>query len=864
MATRFYLNTRGWPQVRPPVDSGWENANLALETWHSRRMMYTWHSGSVDEIQPFGVDNQNAVHDLLMAQYISEPLAAQTISGTIRAVIQASESNAAANMRSQMHAWVMKPDGTSRGTLTTFTTGALASEWNTSRRSAFFPVGSTGTTVSNVTTVAGDRVVVDLGARIHDTTSTQYFGRLFLGDYHWGGAGAGTTWDLPSNQTDTSTTHNGWIEFSGTLTFQTSPLAIVDDIASAVDCMPATQGSITAYAADISGFTTEADDPDSMFDVNYSGDLGFTGWTKLVGPTGGARVKVEGGGGLGVEPFIYVFDDPPTSSSAYESYNEASDPNTGVIFTDVPDGVTKYVAIMPGDGSFENFDADKNVHLVFTRARDGEIADLIADAPDLLPATENSDTVAFSPDIDFWTTEADDPQWIADNWTGDPMGYTGWFKLDVPAPGIKVTIDTYLPIDYVEGPNGTVLLVFDEVPTSTSEPIAETYGTTDSVPPTGSIDQSWMNKAKISDLDLTSGTTYYVCVVSIDGSGWQHWEEGTNLQVTVHRHFDSAVSVEEDFSTDAIVRRVTEPPIYITAPSFVAAETASVDNAGSITVAAPAGMQQGDLLIAAISADALSNTGIGLHSFVASEPGWTALHQDYAQGSASHTYATLYRFVDDPDEGITLTQRISSTPIVSAKAAALIAFRDAYIPIFRTSNGVTTASSGNKVTPGWIGLSNDPNFEASITLLGFWAGANTGSTTWTAISPVTERADVTAANNANLMLGTWTDTFDSFVESQGATPSGSEFNLTQVIHIPHRTTTMGVSAEILPGGYWSIDAVVATDITTKHDRTRYHYGMTPAEDIISSRTYGAFPPGTTLQEVLEGLDSLITDLENQS
>lgn len=537
--TRFYLNTRGWPQVRPDVDSGWENANLALETWHSRRVMRTWHGGSA-EISPFGIDNQAAIHDLLMAQYISEPLAAQTINGTIRAVVQAAENNSAANMRSQMHAWVMKPDGTSRGTLTTFTTGALASEWNTSRRSAFFPVGSTGTTVSSVAAQLGDRIVVDLGARIHDTTATQYNGRLYLGDGKF--SSPGTSWDLPSDQTNTTTTRNGWVEFSAGLVFQTTPTAIVDDIANAIDCMPAAEGSVTAYAADISGFTTESDDPDSMFDVNYSGDLGFTGWTKLVGPAGGARVKVEGGGGLAVEPFIYVFDDPPTSGSSYELYNETADPSTGVILIDVPDGVTKYVAIMPGDGSFEDFGTgDTDVYLEFTRARVGELADLIADAPDLMPATENSDTVAFSPDVDFWTTETDDPQYLIDN-IADPLGFTGWFKLDVPAgPGSKVVdIGTYLPIDYAEGPENTALFVFNEVPTLSSVPIAEAYFSPDGSPPAGSIDQSWGGKAKIPDLELSSGATYYVAVVPLDGSFWEHWDEGNNLQVTVHRQLDSA------------------------------------------------------------------------------------------------------------------------------------------------------------------------------------------------------------------------------------------------------------------------------------------------------------------------------------
>src|SRR6185436_8152759 len=118
----------------------------------------------------------------------------------------------------------------------------------------------------------------------------------------------------------------------------------------------------------------------------------------------------------------------------------------------------------------------------------------------------------------------------------------------------------------------------------------------------------------------TNGVTYYIGVMPSDGVFWEHWDEGNTVQVAVYRHIDGGVEVTGDFDVDAIVHRVTEPPIYIATPTFVAAETAFVNSASSISVDAPAGIQQGDLLIAAISADVLSNTGIGLHNFERSEP----------------------------------------------------------------------------------------------------------------------------------------------------------------------------------------------------------------------------------------------------
>lgn len=865
MATRFYLNTTGWAPLRPTPNAGWEST-LAIEDWTTRRIMYPWRMGS-PSIHPFGIDNQAAVHDVLLAQYISEPLAAQTISGTIRAVVQALESNAAANIRSQMHAWVVKPDGTSRGTLTTFTTGALASEWNASTtvyRSAFFPVGSTGTTVTNVTAVAGDRIVIELGFRIHDTSATLYNARIRTGDGRF--SSPGTNWDLPSDQTNTTNTRNGWIEFSANLTFQTADTTISDSIAGAPDVMPAAEGHVIARVADISTFTTEADDPTSMGDVSYSGDHAFTGWVKLVGPTGGARVKIEVGGGLGVEPFAYVFADPPVAGSAYEAYKEAQDFNTGPIVVDVPDGVTKYIAVMPGDGSFETFDiGDKNLQLIVSRARPGEISDTIADAPDALPPVQDTSLSLFSPDIDFWSTETDDPDYI-DGFDGG-KGYTGWVKLVVPSGGIKVNIDSYLPIDYSTGPHSTTLMVFDEVPTAASVPIAEADFSPDGSPPAGSIDQNWSGKAKITDVNLSSGTTYYVLIKPYDGPFWEGFTEGTNLQITVYRHLDGGAEVVGDFSLDALLLRITQPPYWVeTAPTVVGVTTATGDE--SITALAIPTVEPNDLLVAFVSLDRESVSGQSVSaSYDQTNPSgtptsWTVLHN--ALASTNHMLVSLYKFADKLDETASFRAVVGgSTPFVSARAVGIVAIRNAGVPTLFGSIGIDTVAAGSKSSnSGALVIdTNDENYGRTVMMLGAWAGAAATPTTWTPGPVMTEELDVGRAL-ANLTVGSWTTIYDTFFGGKQVTPSQAEIHLHQSIVIPPRTTQFGLSAMILAGGAFGLDAaIVAAYQQTRHPRTGPHYDMSPDTAIVLSNPLGTLDAGDTLQQALRELDDLISQRE---
>lgn len=214
MATRLYYGYSAVPTVSPAFDGSWEATGSAVRRWLVNKKDPT----NVAALESLAVattlNSPAGAVDVLIAQYVSSPLSgAQTISGAIKSIIRAQESNAAADMRAQCVIWVMKSDGTSRGTLIATDTSALSNEFNTSLRDIKYPKGWTGsgTTPTSVAAQDGDRIVVELGYRKHENATTSRTGTLSLGNPE------GT--DCPEDET-TTTANTPWIEFADTLTFQ--------------------------------------------------------------------------------------------------------------------------------------------------------------------------------------------------------------------------------------------------------------------------------------------------------------------------------------------------------------------------------------------------------------------------------------------------------------------------------------------------------------------------------------------------------------------------------------------------------------------------------------------------------------------
>lgn len=153
----------------------------------------------------------SAVADVLTAQFISAPLAAGNVSGTVKSYVQALESAATNDARAQILIRILSGDmATVRGTLLAHDNALVVSnEFDSATlTNRAFPVGLTNNTLSTVAALEGDVIAVEIGCRYFVAT-TGISTTLRLGE---------TGTDLAENETDTA---DGapWIEFSQTLIF---------------------------------------------------------------------------------------------------------------------------------------------------------------------------------------------------------------------------------------------------------------------------------------------------------------------------------------------------------------------------------------------------------------------------------------------------------------------------------------------------------------------------------------------------------------------------------------------------------------------------------------------------------------------
>jgi len=203
VATLFYYEPVGGPTITPAFDAVWDQNSAAL-----RRLLSPVSNGSLAAEVTFADAETNATNnwDVLLIQSISPPLAAQTISGTIRGQIRCSESNIAANDFGHIVVKAFSGDGgTSRGTLLD---NVGATEFVlTTLTNRNFPA-STAATSTDIQ--EGDVLVVEAGYRAANVDVASYTGTISLG--------RGTAIDLAVNEVDTAVA-NPWIEFSQDLLF---------------------------------------------------------------------------------------------------------------------------------------------------------------------------------------------------------------------------------------------------------------------------------------------------------------------------------------------------------------------------------------------------------------------------------------------------------------------------------------------------------------------------------------------------------------------------------------------------------------------------------------------------------------------
>lgn len=214
--TRFYLPSTGKAPVEviPEADI-WDYTVLS-----SQRPTSTVKGASPLVAITAIEDSSSSSHDIAFATFVSGPLRAQTITGTIQARVRSWESSDDANARSQFIAKVVSHDGaTVRGILIpASTTSGTVNEWViaadvTGARNARYPRLSASSTVTPVTCLDGDRVVFEFGVRAANTVTTPFTVGVEFGE-------AGD--DLPANETNTAP-GAPWVQFSTAVLLGSAP-----------------------------------------------------------------------------------------------------------------------------------------------------------------------------------------------------------------------------------------------------------------------------------------------------------------------------------------------------------------------------------------------------------------------------------------------------------------------------------------------------------------------------------------------------------------------------------------------------------------------------------------------------------------
>jgi hypothetical protein len=210
MSTRFYFPTADAAAVSPSFDSGWTYTAEAV-----RRAMTTTRptaaSGFGATIGPW---SGTAGDKALDRQYVSGPLAAQRISGTVKAYFSAFQGDNADNVdQGILKIAVVSRDGaTLRGTLLALGSHGPTTELigGSLRNKAF----ADGDALDDLVIEEGDRLVVELGWS-NSTAGTTPEATIFYG---------GTSGLSDAEESEAVfVARVGWLEFSDDLVFESDP-----------------------------------------------------------------------------------------------------------------------------------------------------------------------------------------------------------------------------------------------------------------------------------------------------------------------------------------------------------------------------------------------------------------------------------------------------------------------------------------------------------------------------------------------------------------------------------------------------------------------------------------------------------------
>lgn len=244
--TYLYLNNHVAPAsaASPGAFQGaWDDTAVAVT-----RQLSTDRVDSVGEASLARAEtNASNAWDVCLFRGISQQLAAQTIAGTLDIGIGFIESSTSADMGLHLHVWVMKPDGTSRGTLLTDyrETTMATDEFSTSQGSGGRRL-LTVQTLSSLAVSAGDRIVVEAGYVATNSVTTSFTGTIIYG------GSDGTAEVVSGGNVSTATEDvSAYVVFHSGLTF-VPPDVRVSQLCAEVVVLPDTQAArVSQFVAEV-------------------------------------------------------------------------------------------------------------------------------------------------------------------------------------------------------------------------------------------------------------------------------------------------------------------------------------------------------------------------------------------------------------------------------------------------------------------------------------------------------------------------------------------------------------------------------------------------------------------------------------
>jgi hypothetical protein len=203
VATRFYLPSTGAAPVNPAFNTSWDESGSADRL---KCVVTKINSAMTDKTVAKGTGATRA----LVRQYVSDPIAAQTIAaGTVKGQVRCLESAANDNLDLvPLLIRVCSNDGSTFRSPAIIALGdyAAALEFATTLTNRKI---ADGDTTSSVDAQDGDRIVIEIGEK-NSGTGSSVSGTFSFGD--------NDTTDL-AEDTTTTTTNNPWIELSSNIVF---------------------------------------------------------------------------------------------------------------------------------------------------------------------------------------------------------------------------------------------------------------------------------------------------------------------------------------------------------------------------------------------------------------------------------------------------------------------------------------------------------------------------------------------------------------------------------------------------------------------------------------------------------------------